>query len=182
MPIINTKQILIIGFGSIFSLMILIAVIATDQMQLTLISVEHIVKNNNTKTNLISSMLVAARERTISLQKMTRMEDPFERDEEWMRFNSHGAKFKMARQKFVEMETSPEEDKILKIQGALTNRVVPVQIKIARMAITDQFAEAEALLRSHAMPDQDQVFVQLYKLLNLLENESNKTVLNVSNS
>jgi len=180
MRLSNTKQILVIGFGSIFSLMVLIAIIAADQMQLTFKSVEHVVKDNNTKTNLISVMLVSARERTISLQRMVRLKDPFERDDEWMRFNSYGARFATARKQFVELGISDEEDAILKAQGKLTNSVAPTQMKIAEMAINDQLEAAERMLSANALPGQELVFVQLYNLLSLLENESNQTVLNVS--
>ncbi|MDH5423585.1 MAG: EAL domain-containing protein [Gammaproteobacteria bacterium] len=180
MRLINTKQVLFFGFGSIFILMVLIGVIASDQMHMTFKSIEHIVKDNNIKTGLVSVMLVSARERTISLQKMTRMDDPFERDDEWMRFNSHGAKFMTARMQFIDLGTTPEEEAILTQQGMLTSRVVPVQIKIARMAVAGQFLEAEEMLRNLAIPDQDQVFVHLYKLLNLLEYESNQTLQDIS--
>ena len=178
--LINTKQVLFIGFGSIFALMILIAVIASDQMQLTFKSIDHIVKDNNTKTSLIGIMLVSARERTISLHKMTRMKDAFERDDEWMRFNSYGGRFTLARKQLVDLGISAEETEILATQSKLTNRVAPMQKKIAFLAMNDELAEAEKLLTEEAMPDQDLVFVQLYKFLSLLENESNQTVLNVS--
>lgn len=180
MRLTNTKQVLLIGFGSIFALMILIAVIASDQMQFTFKSIVYIVKDNNTKMNLISTMLVSARERTISLQRMVRMTDPFERDEEWMRFNSYGAKFATARKQFVELGVSEQEQSILNEQGQLTNIIAPLQIKIAAMAINDELVAAEKLLSSDALPGQDRVFVQLYKLLSLLENESNQTVKAVS--
>lgn len=180
MRLTNTKQILIFGFGSIFALMILIAIIVSDQMSFTFESIDHIVKDNNTKTNLISTMLVSARERTISLQQMVRLEDPFERDEEWMRFNSYGAKFATARKQFIELGVSQVEQDILNEQGRLTNTVAPLQTEIARMAINDNLEKAEALLSSDALPGQELVFVQLYNLLSLLENESNETVEAVS--
>ena len=170
MRLINTKQVLVIGFGLIFVLMILIAVIASDQMKLTFNSVEHIVKDNHAKTSLISIMLVSARERTISLQKMVRMEDAFDRDEEWMRFNSYGSKFASARKRFIKLGLTKEEEKLLSIQGELTNKIAPMQIKIAFIAMNDELLAAEKLLSETALPDQDLVFVQLYKLLNLLEN------------
>ena len=180
MRLTNTKQILIFGFGSIFALMILIALIASDQIQFTFQSIEHIVKDNNTKTNLISTMLVSARERTISLQRMVRLKDPFERDEEWMRFNSYGATFATARKQFVDLGVDKEEQYILNEQGRLTNMVAPLQAEIADLAINDELEKAEALLSTDALPGQEQVFVQLYNLLSLLENESNETLKAVS--
>lgn len=180
MRLINTKQVLVIGFGSIFIFMVLIATIASDQMNLTFKSIDYIVKDNNIKTSLISIMLVSARERTISLQKMTRMQDAFDRDDEWMRFNSYGAKFATARKQFINLGITEEEEDILDIQSKLTNKVAPLQIKIAFMAMNDKLMTAEKLLNELAIPDQDLVFVQLYKLLSILENESNQTVFNVA--
>ncbi len=180
MHLINTKQVLVIGFSTIFIFMVLIAVFAINQMRLTFESVDHIVKNNNTKTTLISIMLVSARERTISLQKMMQLTDPFDRDEEWMRFNSHGAKFATARKRFIDLGISKKEEVILKAQGEETHRIVPVQVKIAEMAMGENIEDAEKLLNTEAIPGQDQVFVQLYQLLHLLENESSLTVQNVS--
>ena len=180
MHLINTKQVLFIGFGSVFTLMILIAMIASDQMQLTFTSIDHIVRGNNKKTNLISIMLVAARERTISLQKMSRMEDAFDRDDEWMLFLGHGTKFIRARKEFVELGVSNDEAAILAEQGRLTSKVVPLQLEISHLALRGEASKAELLLRTEGIPAQDKVFIQLYKLLSLLENESNQTVLNVS--
>ena len=180
MRLINTKQVLVIGFGSIFVFMVLIATIASDQMNLTFKSIDYIVKDNNIKTSLISIMLVSARERTISLQKITRMEDAFDRDDEWMRFNSYGAKFATARKQFVNLGITEEEEEILDIQSKLTNKIAPMQIKIAFMAMDDKLMEAEKLLNESAIPEQDLVFIQLYNLLSILENESNQTVFNVA--
>ncbi|MDH5393889.1 MAG: EAL domain-containing protein [Gammaproteobacteria bacterium] len=177
---LNTKQVLVTGFGSIFVLMLMIVGIATDQMSLTFKSVDHIVRNDNAKMSLISEMLVSARERTISLQKMVRMEDAFERDDEWMLLNGHGADFLTARKRYIELGISEEEQSILSVQGRLTNEVVPVQRKIAKLAFNDELAAAEKLLYETAIPGQDLVFVQLYHLLNFLETESNQTVHNVS--
>jgi len=117
---INTKKVLIVGFTSILLLMVLIAVIAISQMRLTLNSIDHIVKKNNTKTVLITTMLVTARERTISLQKIVRLSDPFDRDDEWMKFNGYGTSFASARQKFIKLGINKEEEFILKAQGLLT--------------------------------------------------------------
>ena len=180
MHLINTKQVLYIGFGSIFTLMILIAMIASDQMQLTFSSIDNIVRGNNKKTNLISIMLVSARERTISLQKLSRLEDAFDRDDEWMLFNGYGAKFIRARREFLELGVSDDEAAILAEQGRLTGLVVPLQQEISRLALRGEGAKAALLLRTKGMPAQDKVFVQLYKLLSLLENESDQIVLNVS--
>ncbi|MDH5516598.1 MAG: EAL domain-containing protein [Gammaproteobacteria bacterium] len=177
---LNTKQVLAIGFGSIFVLMLMIVGIATDQMALTFNSIDHVVKNDNAKMGLIGVMLVSARERTISLQKMVRMEDAFERDEEWMALNRHGAKFMAARQQYFKLGVSEEEARILSVQGKLTGQVVPLQLDIARLAITDELVAAEKLLYENAMLGQDLVFVELYNLLNLLKKESNETVTNVS--
>ncbi len=160
--------------------MVLIAIFSAEQMRLTFDSVNHIVKNNNTKTTLISIMLVSARERTISLQKMLRMDDPFDLDDEWMRLNAHGARFAKARKQFIELGISKEEEAILNAQGAETNKIAPMQLKIAEMAMNENIEGAEELLNTGAIPRQDKVFVQLYNLLHLLENESNLTVQNVS--
>lgn len=180
MHLINTKRVLITGFSSIVIFMVLIAVFAVGQMRLTFDSVNHIVKNNNTKTTLISIMLVSARERTISLQKMIRIEDAFDLDDEWMRFNGYGARFAEARKQFLALGISKEEKAILEIQGAKTSEVAPIQSQIAYMAMNDDIPGAEKLLNTVAIPGQNLVFVQLYNLLHLLENESNLTVRNVS--
>lgn len=181
MKLVGTKSILVLSFGAMFALMVLLAMTATGQMNLTFQSIEHIVKNNNIKTNLISIMLISARERTISLQKMTRLEDAFDRDEEWLRFNASGARFAQARKTLVDLGLSEAEQAILDKQGEKTNQIAPIQLQIAELTMQDQLVEAEELLSSDAIPGQDQVFVELYKLLSLLENETNQTFINVSN-
>lgn len=181
MPVINTKSLMSIGFGAVILLMVLIIFIALKQMNLTYVYIQKVVNSNNTKTSLVSNMLIAARERTISIQKIVNIDDPFERDDEFMLFNTYGLKFLQARTRLKSFELTPEEEELIAAQGEITNNlVVPLQRKIVDLAMSDKLGEARRLLRDEVIGNQNKVVEKLYLLLNNTENSSNQAVYDVS--
>jgi len=170
-----------LGFGTIILLMVMVVTIALNQLNLTYNRIHQVVNTNNIKISLITTMLISARERTISLQKISSLDDPFERDDEFMLFNSNGAKFANARIRLKELELSKEENMLLDAQGELTNEViVPIQIQVIDLAMADRIDESQMLLRNKAIDGQTEVFEPLYKLLHHVEKSSSQAARDVS--
>jgi len=183
MPAINTKRLMILGFGTIILLMVLVIVIALDQMNLSFLRIQQVVNTNNYKTSLVSRMLISARERTMSIQKIASLDDPFERDDEFMVFNRYGAKFVESREELKRLDLSDEELQLLEAQGKITEEVVvPLQRKIVNLAMTERIEEARELLQTKAIKSQNKVFDKLYLLLNHVEKSSAQAVLDVSDN
>lgn len=74
----------------IVSLMVVIAIISLWGMESIRHRAETIVSKQNAKMELVVKMRAAARERTVILQRMILLDDPFQRDVEFMRFNHYG--------------------------------------------------------------------------------------------
>jgi len=183
MPVINTKRLMILGYGTIILLMALVIIISLDQMNLSFLRIQQVVNTNNYKTSLVSRMLISARERTMSIQKIASLDDPFKRDDEFMTFNRYGAKFIESREELKRLELSDVELELLEAQGKITQEVVvPLQRQIADLALTDRVEEARALLQTEAITSQNKVFDKLYLLLNHVEKSSAQAVQDVSDN
>ena len=128
------------------------------------------------KTQLVVQMRAAARERTLILHRMILMSDPFERDEEYVRFNRESTKFAQARLQFMASRLSEQEKLILEQQRRLTNNVEPLQNKVVDLITNRKIDAARQVLIKEALPLQDRVLEQLSALLNYQEQETSKVV------
>ncbi len=105
----STKTILRMGFATSLGLMFLVVAFSLTMLYNSNQRIERLVNANITKSTLINQMRTAARERTVSLQNMLILDDPFLQDEEWMRINSNGAIFANAREQFLKLILTDEE-------------------------------------------------------------------------
>lgn len=172
----KAKTILGLGFGVAFALLLVLSLGALLILNNSVTKIEKIVLENNTKTNLVNQMRNAARERTISLQKMLILKDPFERDEEWLKINSHGAKFARYRAQLLKLPLTREEKTLLSTQGNMSGVIAPLQVEIAELIIGGEARKAHALLLERAIPGQDRIFEVLTMLVNLQEKAADHAV------
>jgi len=128
------------------------------------------------KIKMVTTMRASARERTVILQRMIFLKDPFDRDEEFMRFNFFGSQFMLNRIAFMKHDLSSKEKKILEEQGAISDIAVPIQNKIVDLLVVDDFKTAQNLLVQEAIPMQDKVLLKLSKLLDYQQQAANKSV------
>jgi signal transduction histidine kinase len=177
-PVTATKQEQVSStkFGLFFGVSAMLSIVAT----LTLIGIwwgvgsvqnnlETLVDENMKRIRLSVEMRKYARQRTLSLQRMILHEDPFERDEEFLRFNSYGAKFAKARLEFLTSQLSDQERAVLDAQGKITGKAVPMQNQIVDLVAQDQIEEAKTLLMEVAIPLQDKVIEKIEELHALQE-------------
>lgn len=168
----NTKLVLTIGLSVILSLMILIATTSMLAYQKNLTSIKAIVKFNNLKVQYITKMRTHARERTLNMQKMLIYTDPFERDEEWMRFKSHASNFITYRDKLLKLPLLSSEIKDIKALAKLAGRNGFLQNTIAELILADKHEQARVLLIKKSIPLQDQVFEHMSVILNSIEEKT----------
>ena len=155
------RSIVMLGFGAIVGLMLLSTLIAVSVLTRDVERLEALIHNDYRKIDLIYQMRTAARERTVSLQKMLLLSDPFEIDAEWMRFNDMGARFAAARNELLALPLDPEERELLERQGRMTTRVAGIQREIADRVISGDRHVALDLLKDVAVPGQDAIFATL---------------------
>ena len=161
---ISSKTILFIGFTAILILMLLLTFLGPYGMQSIHKRLRQIVQVHIEKIDIAVHMRAAARERSLNLHKMILSADPFERDETWMKFNSHGANYAKERIRLQSMGLTTKEEELLSKQAKLTTKIIPLQLEIVELINLEEFKEAERLLVQKAIPLQDQVLALLEEL------------------
>jgi diguanylate cyclase (GGDEF)-like protein/PAS domain S-box-containing protein len=176
LPGLSTRFALGAGFVAMLALMLFITVVGIRQMTGAQQRLDRITAHHMEKTRLVTGMRNAARERTVNLQKMILLTDPFDRDEQWLRFNEHAGEFARLRQQFQELGLTPKEEEMLSRQGRLTSVAVPLQTRVTELMRDERVAEAHALLVSQAIPAQDRVLAALGELYELQERRAQEAV------
>ena len=125
----NVEFVVQVGLGVILVILFLLAITGMYQIRETNQSMSSVVHENQLKVNLAHEMRDAIRLREIGLNKMLAMDDPFERDEELIRFYEFAGIYRHARSMLVklpmdaeEMEVQTELQKVIRIAQPL-NRI-----------------------------------------------------------
>jgi len=164
------------GFAAVLLLMLFLTAAGLVQLEASQRRLEGIVDNHLAKVTLATRMHTAARERTVGLQRLILLRDPFDRDEQWMRYLSSAGEFAQARAALLALPLAEEEQALLKRQGSLTGIAVPIQERIVALIWIGRAAEAQRLLVTEAIPAQDQVLEQLKILYQLQEQKTHQAV------
>lgn len=161
--------VLVFGFSAILVLMVFLTALGIVHLEASQRRLEGIVGDHLAKITLAGRMYTAARERTVSLQKMMLLTDPFERDDQWMRYGSYAAEFTAARAALLATDLTAEERGLLQRQGQLSGIAVPMQEQVMDLIRDGRTAQAQRLLVQAAIPAQDRVLEQLKALYELQE-------------
>ena len=163
----------VFGFSVILVLMVFLTAIGIIYLEASQRRLEGIVGDHLAKITLANRMYAAARERTVSLQRMLLLTDPFERDDQWTRYGNYAGEFTEAREKLLAMGLTAEEHGLLQRQGQLTGIAVPMQDQVLGLIREGKTAQAQQLLVRGAIPAQDRVLQQLKVLYELQEHGAN---------
>jgi len=161
---------LAIGFISIGLVLSLVIVLGINRMATLNSKLRQIVGNHLVKMRLVTEMRIAARERTLGLDRMLNLVDPFDRNDEWMRFNENATRFAAARLRLLQMPRSDSEKQILKEQAEWTHKTVPLQNRVVDLVMADRMADAKKVLYEQAIPNQNKAL----HFLDILSEEQEK--------
>ena len=164
------------GFTILVILIVLVAGISLYKMHIDQARFQYVLDQHVGKLDLISEMRNAARERTIAMQKLILLDDPFEQDDIFLYFNRLGGQFARARLRYLDMALGDEEQAILDEQGRLTGANVPHQRRITELVAEGRKQEAHQLLVDVAIPGQDKVLEQLDRLHDLQKAAAQRAV------
>jgi diguanylate cyclase (GGDEF)-like protein len=153
------------SFGVVMALMLLVAAVGLTRMAENNLRMETIVDQYNVKTGYLVTMYNAARERSIRLLRMVTMEDPFARDQEYLRFNDLAAVFAEARIALSQMKQDREELNFYVKQRELTEQSVPLQEQVVQFLVEDRVDRATDFLLQRAIPAQDRILAQLVAMM-----------------
>lgn len=129
--------------------------------------VEDVVTQNTYKNDLISDMRIAARFRSLTLSQMLLIDDPFDRDEEYNRFNAFGTDFVVARNALTPNILSKEELAIFNKAIPLSNEIGITQKKIIEYIEEDKITEGRTLQVTSSLALQKQTDVLFNQLQTL---------------
>jgi signal transduction histidine kinase/ActR/RegA family two-component response regulator len=169
----------IIVMTLLFGVIVAVSIVGMQNIQST---GEEIVQDRIEKIALVQAMGVAARERTVLLQRMIMVDDPFERDQLALDYNIQGSRFANARMALLAKDLAERERDILDRQGRTSGVAVPIQNEVVDLIADDRLAEAKAVLTQKAMPLQDKVLAALSELMQFQTSAANESVIQTRRS
>ena len=178
----KSKIIILVGFGAILLLVSLLIIIGVTNFSKSKSHLDHIVNSNNMKIHLINKMHKSARERTINLQQMLIVEDELQHDKFAKKMGFYGGEFVDARTKFLNMDITSKEKKMLEQQSVLSKKIGPIQNWISDLVGFGELKEAKKLMVEKAEPLQNEVFQVLSKLHALQVKETKTAIKDDSDS
>ena len=137
---------------------------------------EKIVGAHREKMRLVVEMRNAARARTMCLSNMILFSDPFDKDDQYLLFNKHGAQFVRSRLKLLQFDLTQQERDLIDSQGKFSNIAVPLQNNIVDLIYADEMDRAHEILVNEAVPAQDQVMEELTRLYNYQETATDNVI------
>lgn len=121
--------------------------------------------NQQGERELIFTMRDATYNRALSLLRMVNLEDPFDRDDEYLRFRDAATRFIVAREKLLAGEPRLEIRLLWEEARPLVVKGSSIQNKVADMIMNDQISGAEPMLVNEVIPIQIEVMQILTTML-----------------
>jgi len=147
------------------------------QLQQSQQQVRELSLNFNTKSRLIVQMYNAARDRTNKLYSMVSTNDVFRYDELYIKFNSDGARFAVARLDLLDMELAEQERFLLSEQSRYSKIAIPYQLHVVDLMYAGKQSDALKLLTEKAVPAQQKALEMLRELQEYQRINANETSL-----
>jgi len=158
------KLTLLAGFITQLLLILFVTAIGLQQLGVTTSNLDSMVNIHMRKQNLTKTMVVTARERTVIMFMLTKIDDPFERDELLMQFHQKGSEFVEARQALLNMPLNDREHELITRQRELIVFAQPIQEQIMHLIGTDSNLHAADLVLRKAIPAQNNVMAIISQL------------------
>jgi len=162
----TSKSIILSGFGIILVLLACLMLIWLRSVRLNSDRFEAIVEEQR-EQQLIFTMRDAAHKRALSLFRMAAIGDPFERDDEYLRFKKYATEFLVARDELLERHISALERPVWDEVRAKIDRGGFVQNRTVELILDEHIAEAYKAMHDEVIPTQEIVMDELTKMLEL---------------
>ena len=162
-----------IGFATVLLLLGMLMAVGLYSVQQIDKHLDLIVKHSVVKANLANMMQASLRERAISMHSIAAMDDPFDKDKEFMHFYNLGAQFVSARKAMQEQPLSTAEREVLARLNQATEHTQPLVRAIMDKALlaetVEERIEVSRLIYQDALPNQKMVAFELARLVELQE-------------
>ena len=163
----NIRILVTVGFVAVLASMFSLAAVSLLQLQSINASMEKLVEVTNMKTAAANDMRDAIRLRANSLKTMQLMKDVFERDTEHQRFISHAGKYRIAREKLVNLGLDENEAAINAQLQLLTRASQPYNDNASELLMSDASEEEIGSVMEQAFKLQNLILEKLEALVQL---------------
>ncbi len=158
------KLALLAGFVAQLLLILFVTAISLKQLRTTADKLNAVIEVHMRKQDLTKTMVIAARDRTLTMFMLSKTDDPFERDELVMQFNDQGSAYVAARLALMELPLNPRERELMARQRELIRIAQPIQEKAVELIGADFSQDATDLVLREAIPAQNRVMEVLSQL------------------
>jgi len=173
----TTKMLLVSGFASVISILLIISSIGLGSMSILSGKLSQTVNDNNIRSQHGYEMRNSSRERIVILHQMARTDDPFERDELFIKFRHHGGNFLKAREKITSLALDEESQKLLNLQREFSTVAGSLQYQVIDLLNLDQIEKASHILIDKVIPAQDRVIEVVDTFIRLQQKHNNHSLL-----
>lgn len=160
------------GFAALLALLVAAALLGVWRVSNTFGRLEQVVAEYNVQASLAYRMRSSARERMVTLWKISLADDPFERDEYYQEFFRFGAQFMAAREHFIKAPLSATERALIvrltdsAERSGIINRAAALQmLESGGLGLRRQ-------LLDEAMPAQDRIIEIVDELIRIQDEKS----------
>lgn len=175
-----TKILLLVGFAIVISILLIIASVGLRSMSLLSDKLTQTVQENNVRSQLGYEMRHSSRERTMILHQMARTQDPFVRDELFIKFRQQGENFLSARDKIIELGLDNERQQILELQRKRSSDAGPLQYQVINLLNEDRIEEAANILFDQVIPAQNLAIESIDAFIALQQQISSRSLAQTS--
>ncbi|MDO9227693.1 MAG: ATP-binding protein [Pseudomonadota bacterium] len=155
------------GFALALALIVSLTVLGVSQLAETNADLESIVHENSVKSRLASQMRDILRDRAISMLSIVVTNDPFDRDEEMLRFYQHGSAYQTVRLQLEPLLNQLREKTVLARIDRLTRANQPVMVRTVNLGVEGYTFLAFDLLQKEGIPLQRELVKELDELIRI---------------
>ncbi len=170
------KLALLAGFVIQLFLILFVTAIGLRQLSMTTDNMKTVVDVHMRKQTLTKTMILTARERTLIMFMLTKIDDPFERDKLLLRFREKGSEFVAARLQLLELPLNPRERHLIDLHRKRITFAQPIQEEVIDLISADFTQDGVDLALKQAIPAQNNVMT----LLSLLDEEVQRVAITAS--
>jgi len=163
----SSRRIIVYGFMLVVTVLVAITGIGLYRINNLSYDLTEIVKERDVQIALMHAMRHAARERSMILQSMMIIEDPFIIDDYAMQMSTEAADYVNAREKLLSHKLSKEERKLLDAQHKQTVKTGTSQNRIINNLRNEHYKEAAKTLFYTTLPGQRHAMSMMDKFIAL---------------
>lgn len=181
---LDTKKVLIIGFGLILLLLLTVAIMGISRIHVISQHLSQSLHKYNYKKDLTTTMFNTARDRVITLQTLYLVKDPFLQEKVFTQFDQLASNFMTAREKLLATDLTSEEKQLLNQLSKVVNVASTAQREFAETIRNSEARNKDMgkLILEHVIPAQTKAKKILEELVALQKQATSQAEKNALNA